>query len=158
MKLINKLLSRTHASHDRNHKVRGLSTAELVGIIVIVGILGALGGTYVNGLVNQANENAGLQNANTLNTVAASVLAGGGQLMPNATFSTGDAQAGKLDAATAADCVQALNNGIQVTENGVSTLYQMTPPISAAAITADSYTMNKNGTVSVTFSYTGSTP
>jgi len=76
MQLIRKLL-RLNSSRFARSANRGLSTAELVGIIVIVGILGAIGGTYVNGLVTQANTNAGRQNASTLNTLAASVLAAG---------------------------------------------------------------------------------
>ena len=81
MQLIRKLIHRTSAKSLRD--TRGLSTAELVGIIVIVGILGALGGTYVNGLINQANTNAGQQNATTLTSVAGSILAAGGSLNSN---------------------------------------------------------------------------
>lgn len=140
MKIINKLLHRTSASADRTRKIRGLSTAELVGIIVIVGILGALGGTYVNGLVNQANLNAINQNVTTLNTVAASVLAAGGTLA-NSAYTAGDGANGILDAKTANDAIQSLNAGVTVKSNGNPVLYQMTPPISGAAMTANSYAM-----------------
>jgi hypothetical protein len=123
--------------------IRGLSTAELVGIIVIVGILGALGGTYVNGLVTAANTNAGNQNANTLNTTAASAFAGG------ATVGT---DAGQVDTSSAANAINALNTGVTV--NGV--LYKMTPQIAATSIA--SYTMTGAGTPNVVFSYVGPTP
>lgn len=147
--ILQRLLYRTPASAGRNRKIRGLSTAELVGIIVIVGILGALGGTYVNGLVSQANTNAGNQNANTLNTVAASVLAAGGT-------ATAGAAAGNIDTTSAATAIASLNTGVSV--NGV--LYQMTPAISQAAITANSYTMNVTAgpPASIVYTYTGTTP
>ena len=146
MNVIRKLLNRIRPQPGRNRMIRGLSTAELVGIIVIVGILGALGGTYVNGLVTQANINAGNQNANTLNTTAAAAFAGG------ATVGTG---AGQLDTSTAYTAINALNAGVTV--NGV--LYKMTPPITAAAIAynsnATSYTMTGQNTSNVVFSYNG---
>ncbi len=144
MQLIQKLLKRTTRPHSvRNRFMRGLSTAELVGIIVIVGILGALGGTYVNGLVNQANTNGGNQNANTLNTVAASIFAAG------ATVGTG---AGQLDTTSAATAIAAVNTGVTV--GGV--LYKMTPQIAAGSVA--SYTMTGAGTTNVVFSYAGPTP
>jgi hypothetical protein len=144
MQLIQKLLKRTTRPHSvRNRLLRGLSTAELVGIIVIVGILGALGGTYVNGLVNQANKNGGDQNANTLNTVAASIFAAG------ATVGSG---AGQLDTTSAATAIAAVNTGVTV--NAV--LYKMTPQIAAGSIA--SYTMTGAGTTNVVFSYAGPTP
>jgi len=144
MQLIQKLHKRTTRPHSvRNRLLRGLSTAELVGIIVIVGILGALGGTYVNGLVNQANTNGGNQNANTLNTVAASIFAAG------ATVGSG---AGQLDTTSAATAIAGVNTGVTV--NGV--LYKMTPQIAAGSIA--SYTMTGAGTTNVVFSYAGPTP
>ncbi len=143
MQLIQKLLKRTRPHSARNRLLRGLSTAELVGIIVIVGILGALGGTYVNGLVNQANTNGGNQNANTLNTVAASIFAAG------ATVGSG---AGQLDTTSAATAIAAVNTGVTV--GGV--LYKMTPQIAAGSIA--SYTMTGAGTTNVVFSYAGPTP
>jgi hypothetical protein len=143
MQLIQKLLKRTRPQSARNRLLRGLSTAELVGIIVIVGILGALGGTYVNGLVNQANTNGGNQNANTLNTVAASIFAAG------ATVGSG---AGQLDTTSAATAIAAVNTGVTV--GGV--LYKMTPQIAAGSIA--SYTMTGAGTTNVVFSYAGPTP
>jgi Tfp pilus assembly major pilin PilA len=164
MKIISKLLHRTPASADRNRKIRGLSTAELVGIIVIVGILGALGGTYVNGLVSQANTNAGMQNATTLNTVAASILAAGATLNTGAP-AAGDATAGVLDADNATDCINEMNLGVTVKSNGNPVLYQMTPPISAAAIAGNSYKITAAGgtagapaTVTFTYAGNGATP
>jgi hypothetical protein len=141
MQLIQKLLKRTRPHSARNRFSRGLSTAELVGIIVIVGILGALGGTYVNGLVTQASTNAGNQNANTLNTTAASCFAGG------ATVGTA---AGQLDTTSAATAIAALNLGVTVTNSGGNVLYKMTPPIANPG----SYTMTGATTSNVVFSYT----
>src|SRR5580704_4871641 len=113
MKLINKLLHRTHASHDRNRKIRGLSTAELVGIIVIVGILGALGGTYVNGMVNQANTNAGKQNANTLNSTLSAAIAGGALIGTPGCSAQGGA-ANTIDLTSATTAVADLNYGVVI--------------------------------------------
>ena len=144
MKLIQKLLQRIRPQTGRNHKIRGLSTAELVGIIVIVGILGALGGTYVNGLVTQASTNAGNQNANTLNTTIASAFAGGA--------GTG-VGAGLVDTTTNLTAIADLNAGVTVTSPGGNVLYKMTPPIATPA----SYTMTGSGQ-NIVFSYTGTTP
>jgi len=137
--IIARLLRRTPASLDRNRKIRGLSTAELVGIIVIVGILGALGGTYINGLVTQANDNTGKQNATTLNTLANSIFAQG------ATVGTG---ANQFDTSTAAKAIAALNAGVSV--NGVT--FAMSPTIAAGSIA--SYGMTGAGTTTPVFSFT----
>jgi Tfp pilus assembly major pilin PilA len=156
MKLIRKLLYWNCSYSGR--KTSGLSTAELVGIIVIVGILGALGGTYVNGLVTQANNNAGNQNATTLNTVTASIFAAGGDGTQGA---TADPTKGQLDTSSEANCLAVLNT-TGVTVNGVT--YKMTPPISAAAMATEgtaskSYTMTGGGTSNVVWSFTqGATP
>jgi len=138
MQLIHKLLSLKRPAAGRNHRIRGLSTAELVGIIVIVGILGALGGTYIAGLVGQAQTNAIAQNANSLNTVAASAIAAGAGF---------GGAAGDIDTTSASTAIADLNAGVVV--NNVT--YQMSPPISAAAIATlasatPSYTMTVNGT------------
>jgi hypothetical protein len=144
MQLIKKLLKRNRPHSARNRLLRGLSTAELVGIIVIVGILGALGGTYVNGLVTQASTNAGNQNANTLNTTIASCFAGGA--------GTG-VGAGLVDTTSNLTAIADLNAGVTVTSANGSVLYKMTPPIATPA----SYTMTGAGQ-NIVFSYTGTTP
>jgi len=157
MQLIRKLLRRNSSRFARSTN-RGLSTAELVGIIVIVGILGAIGGTYVNGLVTQANTNAGRQNASTLNTLAASVLAAGATV--GAPGASAGGAANTIDTTSAATAIADLNGGVTV--NNV--LYKMTPPISAAAIAtlggaAPSYSMTGAGTNNVVFTYNlGTTP
>jgi len=117
----------------RNQRIRGLSTAELVGIIIIVGILGAVGGTYIGSLVNSATTNTIAQNVNSLNTVCASMLSGG---VPITTDGQGNVTAVNGTAtATPTDFLNLINAG--VTLNGVT--YQMTPQISKAAIAAGTY-------------------
>jgi hypothetical protein len=117
----------------RKRKIRGLSTAELVGIIIIVGILGAVGGTYIGSLVNSATSNTIAQNVNSLNTVCASMLSGG---VPLTTDGSGNVTAVNGTAtATPADLLNLINAG--VTYNGVT--YQMNPQISKAAISAGTY-------------------
>jgi hypothetical protein len=132
MQLIRKLF-RNRSQCGRDHKIRGLSTAELVGIIIIVGILGAVGGTYIGSLVNSANTNSIAQNVNSLNTVCASMLSGG---VPVQTDGAGNVTSVNGTAIAApADLLNLINAG--VTFNGVT--YQMNPQISAKAITAGTY-------------------
>jgi len=122
MNIIQKLLYRNRSRLDRNQKVRGLSTAELVGIIVIVGILGAIGGTYITGLVTQASKNSVAQNASTLNTLYASATAAGCTIGPGA---------GNLDTTTAATAVASFNSGVKDSTGTVT--YQMTPAATPAS-------------------------
>jgi hypothetical protein len=119
MQLIRKLLYRNPARTGRNRLIRGLSTAELVGIIVVVGILGALGATYISGLVTSANKNTGTQNAITLSTLANSYVTSGGSV---ATWNIAATTPPGGDATAA---IAALNAG--VTSNAIT--YQMTPAI-----------------------------
>ena len=163
---IRKLIHRKSANSLRGN--RGLSTAELVGIIVIVGILGALGGTYVNGLINQANTNAGQQNATTLTSVAGSILAAGGTLNSK-DYSNGDGSDGSLDigagagtaATDTAQCILALNAGVTVTDaNKNPVLYKMSPPIAnGGSYTMSVTTATATTPASLAFSYVkGSAP
>ena len=133
MKLIQKLLSRRSARLGRNRLNRGLSTAELVGIIVVVGILGALGATYITGLVTAADNNTGNQNAVTLSTLANSYVTGGG----NAATAFGS----PISAATA---IASLNTGI-TDANNIS--YEMTPQIAAGSIPNYTVTQAANGII-----------
>jgi type II secretory pathway pseudopilin PulG len=150
MQLIRKLLSLKRPAIGRNGKIRGLSTAELVGIIVIVGILGALGGTYIAGLVGQAQTNAIAQNVSSLNTVAASAIAGG------ATATAGGVPAnGGIDITTltgpANSVITSLNAGISVG----NVTYRMSPPISGNAINTGTYQCAVSGSganTTITFS------
>jgi hypothetical protein len=149
MKLIQRLLSRTGG----NRRLRGLSTAELVGIIVIVGILGAIGGTYINGLVGAAKNNSGNQNAQSLNTVLASAFAAGATC--DNTGSPSDPGTAVLDTSTsAASVAQLIGSGVVV--NGVT--YKMSPPVGTPA----SYVLATAGTatpLTASFSFTtGATP
>jgi hypothetical protein len=152
MKLLQRLLSRT----ARNRSMRGLSTAELVGIIVIVGILGALGGTYINGLVSTAKTNSGLQNAQSLNTVLSSALAGGATLDTTGAGTTAaDAAAGIIDVTSAANCISGLELGITVTiGTNPPVTYKMSPNVGTPA----SYTLAGAGAgatpTNLTFGFT----
>lgn len=134
MQLIRKLY-RNRSLSGRNHKIRGLSTAELIGIIIIVGILGALGGTYIGSLVSTATNNSIAQNVNSLNTVCASMLSGGVPAADSAKDGNITSLNGNSNVNSAATLIEALNAG--VVYNGVT--YKMTPPVSTAAITAGTY-------------------
>lgn len=148
MQLLRKLF-RNRLLSGRNHKIRGLSTAELIGIIIIVGILGALGGTYIGSLVGTANKNAIAQNVNSLNTVCASLLSGGVPVTDNNQVITA---INGIAVNSTADVLNLLNgnSGNTVVLNGVT--YKMTPPISSNAITAGTYvpTVQDDGNGNVT--------
>jgi type II secretory pathway pseudopilin PulG len=138
MKLIRNLISRNRTRLSRLQKIRGLSTAELVGIIVIVGILGALGGTYITGLVSSANTNTLAQNAASLNSVYASAVAGG------AGTTAGVVAANNIDTTSNTTAIADLNNGVIV--SGVT--YQMSPKI----VTPASYDMTASPSGTYVFS------
>ena len=138
MQLARQILFPHRSKSLRTRLIRGLSTAELVGIIVIVGILGALGGTYISGLISQSKTNTGTQNAQSLTTTLSSALAGG------ATVGTA---AGQVDTSSVKNAILNLNAGVTVTNpNGTTITYQMNPPINAN--NTASYTLANN-----TFSY-----
>lgn len=144
MQLIRRLLVRTSTHSGRNRLLRGLSTAELVGIIIVVGILGALGTTYITGMVNTANNNTGNQNAVTLSTLANSYVTSGGSV---ASWNLPTAAPGDPTAA-----ITALNSGVSA--GGIS--YQMTPNINANSIA--NYTVVEDATSGmITFAHTPDT-
>jgi Tfp pilus assembly protein FimT len=145
MQLIHKLLYRNRTRTGGNRLIRGLSTAELVGIIVVIGILGALGATYISGLVTTANSNTGDQNAVTLSTLANSYATGGGDLTVFGSMSTTPS-----DATTA---VGVLNTGI-TDKAGIS--YQMTPNVNVVTDGAGNknYLVSQSANGIVTFSHT----
>ncbi len=121
MQLIRKLLNRNPARKGSNRTIRGLSTAELVGIIVVIGILGALGATYISGMVTAASTNTGKQNAVTLGTLANSFVTGGGQ--------TGSG-ANQLDLTSATTAIACLNTGIT---DAAGITYKMSPAVADPA-------------------------
>jgi len=128
MQILRRLLFRNRSQSGRNLKIRGLSTAELVGIIVIVGVLGALGGTYVVGLVSAAKNNTGKQNAQNLQTVMTSAIAGG------AVVGVGLPSAGNLDLTTSLSAYTALTAGVTVTDANGTITYQVNPsPVTQAS-------------------------
>jgi type II secretory pathway pseudopilin PulG len=138
MKLIRKLIERNRTRLSRLQKIRGLSTAELVGIIVIVGILGALGGTYITGLVSSANTNTLAQNAASLNSVYASAVAGG------AGTTAGVVAPNNIDTTSNSTAIADLNQGVTVG----TVVYQMSPKINTPA----SYDMNLSSSGTYVFS------
>ena len=140
MQLIRKLLNRYPSRIGRNHLIRGLSTAELVGIIVVIGVLGALGATYISGMVTAASTNTGKQNAVTLGTLANSYVTGGGVI------GTG---ANQLDLTTAQTAITTLNNGVTDT-TGIT--YKMSPAI------ADPADFTKAGTAATGIVFTYNAP
>jgi len=144
MQLIRKLLFRTRPGAGQNRKIRGLSTAELVGIIVIVGILGALGGTYVIGMVDAAKTSTGNQNAQSLNTVMSSAFAAG------AIIDDGTHAAGMID--MTAPGTAAVNElcGAGVTVGTPAVTYKMNPPVGTPA----SYVLSGTDPTTYKFTYT----
>lgn len=148
MQLVRKLLSLTRSHAGRNQKIRGLSTAELVGIIVIIGILGAVGGTYIGSLVTTANTNAINSNVSSLNSVTAAMLAAGVPFTTANNVITGvsagpnyAAQGGSWDAA---GFVTALNAGVN-DPNNAGVVYQLTPNVKTPASYAETVATDANG-------------
>jgi hypothetical protein len=141
MKLIRNLISRNRTRLSRLQKIRGLSTAELVGIIVIVGILGALGGTYITGLVSAANQNTIAGNCSSLNSVYAAAVAGG------ATTTAGLVSQSNIDTTSNLTAIADLNAGVTVTTPSGNVVYQMSPKI----VTPASYDMNLSGSGTYVF-------
>jgi type II secretory pathway pseudopilin PulG len=97
----------------KNRRIRGLSTAELVGIIVIVGVLGALAISSISNLTSQAKANAGLQNAEALNTTITAARNAG------AVVDTSDVPA----------AITALNAGVMVGSGATAIVFRVNPPI-----------------------------
>jgi len=155
MQLIRKLLYRNRNRLDRNRQIRGLSTAELVGIIVIVGILGALGGTYVKGLVDQASLNAGTQNATTLQSVFDSAIAAGAVIGTPGAGNSGAANT--IDTTSIATALADLNHGVTVVSaNGASTVtYKMSPTLTLQTVGANTNYVMANPGASATFTFGG---
>jgi len=119
-----------------NRKIRGLSTAELVGIIVIIGILGALATASLTNLTAQARTNAGIQNAQALNTTFTSALNAGAT----------------VDTSSVTVAISALNAGVTVGSGPDAIVFQVNPPI----LNPGSYTFDPTTNQ---FSYTnGSLP
>lgn len=145
MQIIRRLLRIKPAPAGGRRLNRGLSTAELVGIIVVVGIIGALGATYITGLVSSANNNTGNQNAVTLGTLANSYVQSGGDVSGWGLGTTpGDATA----------AITALNAGVTGTANANIT-YRMTPPIAAGSIA--NYQVAEDATGLITFTHAAGT-
>lgn len=155
MQLVRKLVTLARSRASRNQKIRGLSTAELVGIIVIIGILGALGGTYIGSLVTTANGNTGNSNASSLNSLCASMMAAGVPI----SVSGGDYTVG-ANTYTGGDSalVHALNVGIADPTNAGVT-YRLTPQIKTEASYTSANNAGSGSSVSVlTWTYTGTAP
>jgi predicted ABC-type sugar transport system permease subunit len=125
----------------RKSRIRGLSTAELVGIIVVIGILGALGGTLVTNMVTTGNNNAGKQRAQDLTAALNAAVQGG--------VDVGVGSSHAIDTTTAQTAISALNPPGIV--SGTWT-YVLQPPIQNPA----SYQLD-NATNVFTF-IRGSTP
>jgi hypothetical protein len=157
MQLIRKLMSRNPIHIDRSRKIRGLSTAELVGIIVIVGILGALGGTYVKGLVDQASLNAGNQNATSLQGVFDSAIAAGAKTNSDAGYAAAvTAGTGAIDTSTIANAIAALNAGVTVTAStpgAAPVIFKMSPTLTLTS--PANYIIANAGTDTATFTFAG---
>ncbi len=118
-----------------NRRLRGLSTAELVGIIVIVGVLGSLSTAYITNLISTSKTNAGNQNAQSLNATLTSALSAGAVVD---TSSTGIA-------------INALNAGVTVGAGADAVTFRMNPPVTNPG----SYSLNSATNL---FSYTTGNP
>ena len=97
--------------HRKRLSDKGLSTIELVGIIVVVGILATIAVLTIGSLIDDAESNAGRSNLNTIvnsiQAIGADRLAGGG-------FSyTGESMTVSGTAKTAAEASQDMVNSLR---------------------------------------------
>jgi len=118
-----------------NRRVCGLSTAELVGIIVVVGILGALSTTYISNLTTQSRANAGNQNAQSLNAILTSALSAGAT----------------VDTSSTSNAITALNTGVTVGSGPEAITFRVNPPV----LNPGSYSLNSATNL---FTYTTGSP
>lgn len=116
---------------------RGFTLPELIGAIIVIGIISAVATVQVLNANTQARENAKYGNAQALNRLVVAASAGG------ATIAAGGGN--NIDTTTNLTAIAKLNTGFTV--SGIT--YQMTPVIQTPA----SYPMS--GTApQITFTYT----
>jgi len=116
-------------------RLRGLSTSELVGIIVIVGILGALSTAFMTNLISTSKLNAGNQNAQSLNAALTSALSAGAV----------------VDTSSTDNAITALNAGVTVGTGADAVTFRVNPPI----LNPGSYSLDAATNL---FSYTSGNP
>jgi prepilin-type N-terminal cleavage/methylation domain-containing protein len=120
-------------------RVRGFTLPELIGTIIIIGVIAAVAGVQVLNANAQARENAKYGNAQALNRVCVSAIAGGAAVGSGAT--------NNIDTTTNLTAIAKLNTGFTV--GGIT--YQVAPVVQTAA----SYPFVGSPTAtSVVFTYT----
>ena len=116
---------------------RGFTLPELIGAIIVIGIISAVATVQVLNANTQARENAKYGNAQALNRLVVSAASGGATIAAGAT--------NNIDTTTNLTAIGKMNTGFTV--GGIT--YQMSPTIQTPA----SYTMS--GTApQITFTYT----
>jgi len=118
-------------------KNRGFTLPELIGAIVVIGIISAVATVQVLNANTQARENAKYGNAQALNRLVVSAASGGATIAAGAT--------NNIDTTTNLTAIAKINTGFTV--GGIT--FQMTPVIQTPA----SYTMSGSAP-QITFSYT----
>ena len=123
--------------------IKGFSLPELITVVVVIAILGAIALGVVTNLTTQAKANAGIANAATLSRMVAQLSAAG------STFATG-AAVGNVDTTSAVSMIGSLNTGVSV----AGMTFKMQPTIQTPA----SYTAAVLGATTI-FGFTaGATP
>ena len=122
---------------EAGKKNRGFTLPELIGAIIIIGVISAVAGVQVLNANAQARENAKYGNAQALNRLVVSAAGGGATIAAGAT--------NNIDTTTNLTAIAAMNTGFTV--SGIT--YAMSPVIKTPA----SYTMS--GTApQIVFTYT----
>jgi Tfp pilus assembly protein FimT len=116
-------------------RLSGLSTAELVGIIVIIGVLGSLSTAYITNLISTSKANTGTQNAQSLNNTLTSAISAGAV----------------VDTSTTDAAISDLNTGVTVGTGANALTFRMNPPI----LNSSSYSLDSATNL---FSYTSGNP
>ena len=120
-------------------RLQGFTLPELIGAIIVIGIISAVATVQVLNANTQARENAKYGNAMALNRVAVSAISGGASVGAGAT--------NNIDTTTNLTAVAKLNAGFTV--GGIT--YQVSPVVQTPA----SYPFNGSPTAtSVVFTYT----
>jgi prepilin-type N-terminal cleavage/methylation domain-containing protein len=149
MNASNSPLRRAHAPAFFSSSTAGFSLVELLGVIVLIGVISLGAYIYVGNASQQATVNTKLRNAQMLNQLVSIAAATG------ATFSAApQSSTNNVDTTSVTSAIASLNNGFAINAgNGNPGIpIKMNPPIQNPG----SYTMTGTG-LTIVFASDGST-
>jgi prepilin-type N-terminal cleavage/methylation domain-containing protein len=134
-------LRRAQAPAFRSLPTAGFSLVELLGVIVLIGIISLGAYIYVGNASQQAIINTKARNAQMVNQLLSIAAATG--------VSIGADSKNQIDTTNTTTLLTALNNG--VTAQNVNIPIKLTPPINLTS--AGSYTINQSATIPTTYTF-----